>query len=65
MLCDVALVRPERLMYRACDWKEGRETWLDSSNVSLEEIDEVSRSQERRVKDRSVYKWIKVLENWI
>ena len=65
MLCDVALVRPERLMYRACDWKEGRETRLDSNNVSLEEIVEVSRSQEKRVKDRSVYKWIKVLENWI
>ena len=56
MLCDVALVRPERLMYRACDWKEGRETRLDSNNVSLEEIVEVSRSQEKRVKDRSVYK---------
>ena len=52
-------------MYRACDWKEGRETRLDSNSVSLEEIVEVSGSRRKRVKDRSVYKWIKVLENWI
>ena len=65
MLCDVALVRPGRLIYPACDWKEGRETRLDSNNVSLGEIVEVSRSQRKRVNDRGVYKRIKVLENWI
>ena len=52
-------------MYRACDWKEGRETRLDSNNVSLGEIVEVSRSQEKGVNDKGVYKRIKVLENWI